>query len=96
MTSGVQAVFYLDDDSWQFLSVERYDNSGKLWPFSEAHCISYHEVPVFWSTVEVHHDLKSDRYITSGLDKLECPIDFSFRTSADSFSLQALRQRGTR
>jgi hypothetical protein len=89
-------VFYLDEDSWQILAIEHYDTGGKLWRVSEAHCISYYEVPVFWSTVEVHHDLKSGRYIASGLDNLEHPIDFNFRNSADNFSPQALRQRGTR
>lgn len=89
-------VFYLDEDSWQILAIEHYDAGGKLWRVSEAHCISYYEVPVFWSTVEVHHDLKSGRYIASGLDNLEHPIDFGFKTTADSFSPQALRQRGTR
>lgn len=89
-------VFYLDEDSWQILAIEHYDAAGKLWRVSEAHCISYYEVPVFWSTVEVHHDLKSGRYIASGLDNQEHPIDFNFKTTADNFSPQALRQRGTR
>jgi hypothetical protein len=89
-------VFYLDEDSWQILAIEHYDAGGKLWRVSEAHCISYYEVPVFWSTVEIHHDLKSGRYIASGLDNLEQPIDFGFRTTAENFSPQALRQRGTR
>jgi hypothetical protein len=89
-------VFYLDEDSWQILVIEHYDAGGKLWRISEAHCINYYEVPVFWSTVEVHHDLKSGRYIASGLDNLEQPIDFSFKTTPDNFSPQALRQRGTR
>lgn len=93
---AAKRVFYLDEDSWQILSIEHYDTGGKLWRVSEAHCISYYEVPVFWSTVEVHHDLKSGRYIASGLDNLEHPIDFNFRTTADNFSPQALRQRGTR
>lgn len=89
-------VFYLDEDSWQILMVEHYDAAGQLWRVSEAHCINYYEVPVFWSTVEVHHDLKSGRYLASGLDNLEHPIDFSFKTTPDNFSPQALRQRGTR
>lgn len=89
-------VLYLDEDSWQILMIEHYDTAGKLWRVSEAHCINYYEVPVFWSTVEVHHDLKSGRYLASGLDNLESPIDFGFKTTADNFSPQALRQRGTR
>lgn len=92
---AARRVFYVDEDSWQILMVEHYDDGGKLWRVSEAHCISYYEVPVFWSTVEVHHDLKSGRFLVSGLDNQEAPIDFGFQTKPEAFSPQALRTRGT-
>jgi hypothetical protein len=51
---------------------------------------------MLWTTLETHHDLKSGRYIVSGLDNMETPVDFSFQTSPDKFSPQALRGRGVR
>ena len=86
--------FYLDEDSWQILTIDHYDSALKLWRYSEAPSVNYYEVPVFWSTLEDHHDLKSGRYIAVGLDNQEEMYDFSFQTTPDMFSPQSLRQRG--
>ncbi|MDW8480144.1 MAG: DUF1329 domain-containing protein [Xanthomonadales bacterium] len=88
--------FYFDEDSWQILLVDHYDNQGRLWRHSEAHSINYYEVPTFWSTLEVHHDLQSGRYIAVGIDNQEKVNDFSFQTTPEAFSPQALRTRGVR
>lgn len=86
--------FYLDEDSWQILLTDHYDAQEKLWRYSEAPSVNYYEVPVFWSTLETHHDLKSGRYIAVGLDNEDKMYDFSFQTTPDMFSPQSLRQRG--
>ena len=86
--------FYLDEDSWQILLTDHYDSQLKLWRYSEAPSVNYYEVPVFWSTLENHHDLKSGRYISVGLDNEDAMYDFSFQTTPDMFSPQSLRQRG--
>lgn len=85
---------YLDEDSWQILLMDHYDGDSKLWRYSEAPSVNYYEVPVFWSTLETHHDLKSGRYIVVGLDNQDKMYDFSFQTTPDMFSPQSLRQRG--
>ena len=86
--------FYLDEDSWQILEVDHYDSQGKLWRYSEAPSVNYYEVPVFWSTLEIHYDLKSGRYLVQGLDNQDPEYDFSFQTTPDMFTPQSLRQRG--
>jgi hypothetical protein len=73
-----------------------YDSAKALWRVSEAAGINYYDQPLFWTTVEVHHDLKSGRYLASGLDNLEQSTDFSQQLTADDFSPQALRTAGTR
>ena len=88
--------FYLDEDSWQIMGIDHYDAGGKLWRYSEAAGINYYDQPLFWSTVEVHYDLKSGRYVASGLDNLESCYDFSAKLTPDNFSPQALRTAGTR
>jgi len=88
--------FYLDEDSWQILTIDHYDGQGRIWRYSEAPSITYYEVPVFWSTLENHHDLQSGRYIAVGLDNKETMYDFSFQTTPDQFSPQSLRNRGVR
>jgi hypothetical protein len=88
--------FYIDEDSWQILIIDHYDGQGRMWRYSEAPSVNYYEVPVFWSTMENHHDLQSGRYIAVGLDNQESAYDFSFQTTPESFSPQALRNRGVR
>jgi len=85
--------FYVDEDSWQILAADHYDNTGALWRYSEAHCINYYDQPLFWSTIEVHHDLKSGRYLASGLDNNEAVNNFSFETSLEKFTPKGLRDR---
>ncbi len=88
--------FYLDEDSYQILMVDHYDNRDQLWRFSEAHPINYYEVPVFWTTLETHHDLQSSRYVTVGIDNQEAVYDFAFRANPSRYTPQALRKKGKR
>ena len=89
--------FYIDEDSWQILHADQYDNRDQLWRVSEAHVINYYDVPVLWSTVEVHHDLQSGRYLALGLNNEEPKtVDFQFDVQAEDFTLSALRRSGRR
>jgi hypothetical protein len=88
--------FYVDEDSWQILVLDHYDSQGEIWRYSEAPSVNYYEVPVFWTTLETHHDLKSGRYIVSGLDNEDDMVDFSHQSTPDSYSPQNLRARGVR
>ncbi len=88
--------FFLDEDSWQIVMIDHYDSQGQMWRYSEAATINYYDQPMYWTTLETHYDLKSGRYIASGLDNMETPVDFAFQTAPENFSPQALRSRGVR
>lgn len=88
--------FYIDEDSWQILVVDIYDNRDQLWRVSEGHPISYYEVPTFWTTLEVHTDLQSGRYLAIGLDNESAMYDFDIKRTMDDYSPGALRREGTR
>ena len=88
--------FYLDEDSWNVVLIDKYDGRGQLWRFSEQHSENWYDVPMWFGTVEVHHDLQSRRYIAMGLRSEEKVIfDPIKRTSAD-YTPQNLRNLGTR
>lgn len=89
-------VFYIDEDSWQILAMDQYDSRDQLWRVSEAHCINYYEVPVFWSTVETHYDLQSGRYIAINLTNESTPYNFDVKFEATEFTPDALRREGRR
>ncbi len=87
--------FYVDEDSWQILAVEQYDNRDQLWRVSEGHVINYYEVPTIWTTLEVHMDLQSGRYLALGLKNEEDMYDFNAGDSND-FTPNSLRREGVR
>ncbi|MHB1369209.1 MAG: DUF1329 domain-containing protein [Pseudomonadaceae bacterium] len=84
--------FYLDEDSWQILAVDLFDDGGQLIGLQESHPISYYEVPMFNSTLETLYHLKDGNYFVDGLDNGEPMYDFSVRLSPHDFSPQALRR----
>lgn len=87
--------FYVDEDSWQILLTDHYDSDGNLWRYSEAPSIQYYEMPLFWTTLENHHDLKNGRYLAQLVDNARS-VDFTRQFTLDQFSPQALRTRGVR
>ncbi|MBE0597739.1 MAG: DUF1329 domain-containing protein [Desulfuromonadales bacterium] len=88
--------FYVDEDSWQILLVDIYDNRDQLWRVSEGHPINYYEVPTFWTTLEVHTDLQSGRYLAIGLDNESAMYNFDIKRTLNDYSPGALRREGTR
>ncbi len=89
-------VFYVDEDSWQILASEEYDNDGNLWRVSESHNISYYSEPVFWTTLEMTYDLKARRYYIDGLDDGYGPYDFNPGFRSSEFTASAARRAARR
>lgn len=89
-------VFFLDEDSWQIMASDMYDNRDQLWRVGLAHAINYYEVPTLWTTLEVFHDLQSGRYLALGLDNEDPMYDFNLKFDGDEFNPAALRREGVR
>jgi hypothetical protein len=88
--------YYLDEDSYQILLIDHYDNRDQLWRFSEAHCINFYDMPTFWATFEAHYDLQSGRYVAQGFDNQDPAQTFNVDMEPSQFTPQALRTRGRR
>ncbi len=89
--------FYVDEDSWQILVVDCYDDRGQLWRIQEGHSIEYYDVPTFWTTLELTYDLQAGRYLALGLDNEEPQtVNFSVKLTAADFTPAAIARRGTR
>lgn len=89
-------VFYIDEDSWAILVTDKYDARDQLWRVAEQHSINYSDVPMFFGTVEVHHDLQSGRYIALGLRNEEPRVYEPVTRRPSDFTPQGLRGLGTR
>jgi Protein of unknown function (DUF1329) len=89
--------FYIDEDSWQILVVDCYDNRDQLWRVQEGHSINYYDIPTFWTTLETTYDLQSGRYLALGLDNEErMTVNFAAKKTAADFTPAAIANRGTR
>jgi hypothetical protein len=97
-TSHIYArrTFYIDEDSWAVLAIDKYDGRGELWRVAELHNENYYDVPMFFGTLEVHNDLQSDRYIAMGLRSEEKVIYEAIKRTAGDYTPSNLRGVGTR
>ncbi|GLU37626.1 hypothetical protein Pssp01_17190 [Pseudomonas sp. NBRC 100443] len=62
---------YLDEDSWNILMAESYDNRGQLWRVNLAFTQQAYEVPTLTTDMIVYHDLIDRDYSTLGLRSQE-------------------------
>jgi hypothetical protein len=89
-------VFYIDEDSWMVLVVDKYDARDELWRVAEQHSIVFADVPMAYATLEVHHDLQSGRYIAMGLRNEEPKVYEPVKRDKADFTPSGLRGVGTR
>jgi hypothetical protein len=88
--------FYVDEDSWQILAVDQYDNRDQLWRVSEGFAMNYYDVPNLWTSLETHIDLQAGRYLAVGLFNENTPYNFNVKFSDADFTPAALRREGVR
>ena len=97
-TSHIYArrMFFLDEDSWAVVAVDKYDGRGELWRYAEWHNENWYNVPMWFGTVEIHNDLQSGRYIAMGLRNEETKIYEPIKRTAGDYNPNSLRGIGQR
>ena len=97
-TSHIYArrTFYIDEDSWAIVLIDKYDARGELWRTAEIHSENWYNVPMYFGTVEVHNDLQSGRYIAMGLRNEEKRIYEPLKRTPGDYTPANLRGVGTR
>ena len=88
--------FYVDEDSWQILVIDQYDNRDQLWRVSEGHAMNFYNVPAVWTAAETHVDLQAGRYLVMGLFNEGRVHDFNLKRTEADFTPDALRTSGVR
>ncbi len=74
--------------------MDLYDNRDEFWRVPEGHVVNYYEKPLLWTTLEVHSDLQSERYLVVGIDNEYPPYDFRYRERTREVQPSALRREG--
>jgi hypothetical protein len=88
--------FYVDEDSWQIVAMDQYDNRDQLWRVSEGHVINYYDRLTLWTTLEVHIDLQAGRYLAIGMDNENPMYVFGIDRTREDYTPAALRRAGVR
>lgn len=91
-------VLYLDEDSWNVLVHDMYDDKGQLWRSAHRHLKLHYEADVMAEANEVHHDLISRRYgVVNMMGENPGPFDYSQSPPGDSYFTPAnIRKMGVR
>jgi hypothetical protein len=78
-------VFYIDEDSWQVVLTDQYDNARPaVARLRGARDQLLRTCRSMWTAAESHTDLQAGRYLVMGLSRREPPHDFTIkRTEAD-------------
>ena len=84
--------FYFDEDSWQIVSLEEYDEAGALIRHSESHMINYYDIPMMYSTLTVSYDLENGRYFADGLNNERAPVNTDVDFKRREFTATGLRR----
>ncbi len=84
--------FYFDEDSWQIISLEEYNEEDELIRHSEAHVINYYDIPMVFPTLEVSYDLEKGRYFAEGLNNERGPINTDVDFKRREFTSSGLRR----
>ena len=88
--------FYIDEDSWMVVLVDKYDARGELWRVSEQHNINFYNIPLHYPALDAHYDLQSGRYLVMGLRNDEPRVYEPIERRAAHFTPAGLRSLGTR
>lgn len=88
--------FYLDEDGWNIVAVDCYDNHDQLWKFQEAAVVQYPPLRVTGGAPELIYDLQSGAYFVTAMSNEGEPNDYSVVYEDRYFSPQSLRRRATR
>ena len=88
--------FFFDEDSWQALVIDQYDNSDNIWRVSEAYPIIYYDVPALYDTLISHYDLQNGRYLTIGFNAAGQVEKWVDDLKDSQFTPAALQRRGKR
>jgi len=86
--------FYVDEDSWQIVLADHYDNRGELWRTSEGHSLQFVNAKTTWYVALTHYDLISGRYIANLSNEERNAFEFNSVMGHGNFTTGAIRRLG--
>ncbi|MES2820264.1 MAG: DUF1329 domain-containing protein [Pseudomonadota bacterium] len=91
-----QRDFYFDEDSYQIVVVDHYDNRDKLWRVGESYSINLYDQPLVWTRGDAVYDLISGRYVIGIMSNEEPADQFGIDLKPTDFTPAQLRRDSVR
>lgn len=91
-----QRDMYFDEDSYQILLVDHYDNRDTLWRVGESYTINLYDQPLIWTKGDAVYDLIGGRYVIGVLSNEEPANQFDIALKPSDFTPAQLRRDSRR
>lgn len=89
-------VFYIDEDSWNIVAVDDYDNRDELYQFQEGHLVFAYNILAASTIPEVIYHFNSGRYFITAAINEDKPYDLSATFSSDYFTSSSVQKSSTK
>ena len=88
--------FYLDEDGWNILMIDNYDNRGQLYQFQEGHNQFGYNILASSAVPEVIYHFTSGRYFITAMFNEDRPYNFTITYKPDYFTAASVQKSVTR
>lgn len=89
-------VMYVDEDGWNIVAVDNYDNNDGLYQFQEGHYVFGYNILAGTTIPEVIYHFTTGRYFVTALANEDKPNNLSVSFPADYFTAASVQKRSTR
>lgn len=84
---------YLDEDSWNVVGVDNYDQEGKLMQFQEGHLIPAFNTLTATTVPEIIYHFNSGRYFVTAMINEDQPYDATVKFTDNVFEADTVQKR---
>lgn len=84
---------YFDEDTWNIVAIDDYDQQGKLLQFQEGHLIQYTNVLATTTQPEVIYHFDSGRYFVTAMSNEDKPYDNTVTLKDSDFEADTVQKR---
>ncbi len=84
---------YLDEDSWNIVAIDNYDQEDKLTQFQEGHLVAYSNILAASTLPEVIYHFNSGRYFVTAMINEDQPYDSTVTYTDSIFEAETVQKR---
>ena len=91
-----QRRLYIDEDTWNVVAIDNYDQQGKLMQFQEGHLVTYYNILSHTTQPEVIYHLNSGRYFITAMTNEDQPYDTTVSYPGTFFDANNVQSRASK